>query len=173
MYTIGEIGKELNRLAVYLSGLQNRFELPVFSGAGYSAAYLRFLEKVVYLRSFGISEERIRDLWEVEKKILQLLHVDTVGSPTWFLDSCLQSRGMKRRLLLSNYDLGVEIGGQGLQLGLNFEERAAELFFGHEMGEDVMRVLQDYLKQSGKIRGELAVELPRLRGAVSWGRKVI
>ena len=33
--TLGEMAKALNRPAVYLTGLQRRFELPVYEGAGY------------------------------------------------------------------------------------------------------------------------------------------
>ena len=36
--TLKEMAASLNRPTVYLSGLQKRFELPVFSGAAYSPA---------------------------------------------------------------------------------------------------------------------------------------
>ncbi len=41
---------------------------------------------VVYLRIFGVGEESLRDLWILEKKLLTLLHVDSAGSQTWFLE---------------------------------------------------------------------------------------
>ena len=106
--TLGEIATALNRSAVYLHGLQSRFELPAFKGAGYSQAYLAFLRTLVLLRTLCISEETLRDLWHIEKKLLQLLYVDSTGSPTWFLDACGQTSHPKRRLLLTNHDLGVE-----------------------------------------------------------------
>ena len=80
------MAKALNRSPVYLTGLQKRFELPTFDGALYTVAYLTFLRAVVALRTFDISEETLRDLWHLEKKLLQLIHVDSTGSPTWFCD---------------------------------------------------------------------------------------
>ena len=109
MHTLGDMAKALNRPAVVLSGLQNRFELPAFEGAGYSDAYLAFLRTVVFLRTLGIAEDRILRLWHFEKKLLQLLHVDSTGSKTWFLDSCGAITRRDRRLLLSNYDIGIRL----------------------------------------------------------------
>lgn len=57
----------MNRAAVYVSGLQARFELPVVQGAAYSSAYLEFLRTLVRLRTLNISEEALRDLWHLEK----------------------------------------------------------------------------------------------------------
>jgi hypothetical protein len=62
------------------------------------------------------------------------------------LDSCGQTTEMKRRLLLTNHDLGVEIHTRMLQPDLNFAVSAPELFAGPEMGEDALRVLGKYLK---------------------------
>jgi hypothetical protein len=50
-HTLAEMAQALNRPAVVVSGLQNRFELPAFEAAGYSAAYLAFLKTVVHLRT--------------------------------------------------------------------------------------------------------------------------
>ena len=147
MHTLGDIAKSLNRSALYLTGLQNRFKLPATKGPGYSDAYLAFLRTVVHLRILSISEKSLLELWQFEKKLLQLLHVDSTGSPTWFLDSCGQTGCPRQRLLLSNYDLGAELPTGGLQLGLNFTEALPELFAGKDMGEDTLRVLSDYLKR--------------------------
>jgi len=87
-HTFAEMAKALNRPAVVVSGLQDRFELAAFEGAGYSDAYLVFLKTVVHLRTLGIAEDRLLRLWTFEKKLLQLLHLDSAGSRTWFLDSC-------------------------------------------------------------------------------------
>ncbi len=88
MKTFADLAKALNRSTVYLSGLQSRFELPVIEGVGYSSAYLAFIQRVVHLRTLSITEEMLRDLWHIEKKLLVLLHADSTGSPTWSLDSC-------------------------------------------------------------------------------------
>ncbi len=168
MHTLIDIAKSLNRSNVYLHGLQVRFDLPSFKGAGYSGAYLAFLRNIVFLRLLNVSEESLRDLWHLEKKLLQLLHVDSTGSPTWFLDACGQTANRGRRLLLSNYDLGVPLPSRIVQLGLNFSETLPELFAGKEMGEDALRVLAEYLKHDSRIRAQLADEIPLVRNAIQW-----
>jgi hypothetical protein len=107
MHTFGDIAKALNRSPLYLTGLQKRFELPLFEGAAYPPTYVAFLRGVINLRMFDIAEETLRDLWHLEKKLLQLLHVDSAGSRTWFLNSCGATTHPARRLLLTNHDLGV------------------------------------------------------------------
>lgn len=172
MHSLGDLAKALNRPMVYFTGLQARFELPVLLAAGYSEAYLAFLKGIVHLRTLNVSEEALRDLWRLEKKLLQLLHLDSTGSPTWFLDSCGQSTQMKRRLLLTNHDLGVEIHTRMLQPGLNFTAGLPELFAGAEMGEDALRVLGEYLKLHERIRMEANTELPSLRATLAWAKRL-
>src|ERR1035437_10599621 len=109
MHTLGDMAKLLNRSPVYLAGLQKRFELPALDGAGYSDSYLAFLRTIVFLRLFNVSEESLRDLWHLEKKLLQLLHLDSTGSPTCFLDACGPATHSRRRLLLTNRDMGVAL----------------------------------------------------------------
>ena len=172
MHTFADLAKALNRSTVYLSGLQSRFEIPTFDGAGYSEAYLAFLHTVVHLRTLSITEEALRDLWHIEKKLLVLLHADSTGSPTWFLDSCGATTSPKRRLLLTNYELGAEVHGKGVQLGLNFADTAPELFAGQEMGEDALRVLNDYRKVHARITADVKAELPQVRAAVAWAKRI-
>ena len=45
MQTFADLAKALNRSTVYLSGLQSRFELPMFDGPGYTEAYLALQEQ--------------------------------------------------------------------------------------------------------------------------------
>lgn len=172
MYTVGDIARTLNRPVVFFSGIQSRFELPAFEGAGYSDAYLAFLRTVVYLRTLGISEERLLRLWQWEKKLLQLLHVDSTGSKTWFLDSCGAITRRDRRLLLSNFDIGIAVPSRSLQLGLNFAEKLPELFGGTEMGEDALRVLNDIIPLQAAIRADVAAELPHLRETAKWAARL-
>ena len=172
MHTLADLTKALNRSTVYLSGLQSRFELPTFDGAGYSEAYLAFLQTVVHLRTLSITEETLRDLWHIEKKLLVLLHADSTGSPTWFLDSCGATTSPKRRLLLTNYELGAVVHGKGVQLGLNFADTALELFAGQEMGEDALRVLNDYRKLYARISADVKAELSHVREAISWAKRI-
>jgi hypothetical protein len=123
MHTFADITKELNRSPVYVTGLQKRFDLPGFEGATYSPAYLAFLRTIVNLRTIDIAEETLRDLWHLEKKLLQLLHVDSTGSRTWFLDECGRTTHPNRRLLLTNYDIGMSLDARGVQPGLNFDKK--------------------------------------------------
>ena len=171
LHTLADLARALHRSAVYLHGIQARFELPPFDGDGYSTAYLELLRTLVYLRTLSIPEETLRDLWHIEKKLLQLLHADSTGSPTWFLDSCGQSTNPGQRLLLTNHDLGVAVPSRSLQLGLNFTEALPELFAGRDMGEDVLRVLNDYLKLHSRILDAIQSELPLLRATTRWATR--
>ena len=166
------MAKELNRPVVVLSGWQARFELPAGKGTCYSNAYLAFLRSVAYLRMLNISEESLLKLWQLEKKLLTLLHVDSIGSPTWFLDSCGLTKHKQRRLLLTNHDMGMDLRSQVLQLGLNFTQASPELFDGKEMGEDAMRVLGQYLKLASRIKDEVCSEVPLLRNAARWAGRL-
>lgn len=171
MFTAAQLSKALNRSNVEISGLQSRFELPVLAGAGYSAAYLAFLRTLVTLRTLAIAESKLRELWQVEKKLLQLLHVDSTGSPTWFLDACGADSNQKRRLLLSNYELDAEIDGGGIQLGLDFAETPRELFPVEVMGVDALRLLHDYRRLETALRLQVKDELPKVRAGISWATK--
>ena len=168
MITFGDMAKELNRSTIYLSGLQKRFELPAFEGAAYSPAYVAFLRGIIAFRTFDIPEEILRDLWHLEKKLLHLLHVDSTGSRTWFLDFSGVSQHSERRLLLTNYDLGVPLTASEVQIGLNFADSAPELFAGKEMGEDALRVLRECVKIRARIQADVAAELLHVRAAVKW-----
>ena len=171
-HTLAAIAKALNRPAILISGLQNRFELPGADGAGYSDAYLAFLKTLVFLRTIGIAEDRLLRLWHLEKKLLQLLHVDSTGSRTWFLDSCGAITRRDRRLPLTNYDIGIAVPARALQLGLNFAEKTRELFAAAEMGEDALRVLSDITPLQTALRADVAAELPHLRETVKWAARL-
>ena len=168
MHTLAELAAALNRPPVYISGVQKRFELPVVKGTGYAEAYLAFLRTVVGLRMHNISEDTLRELWELEKKLLQLLHEDSTGSATWFLDHCGPVTHRARRLLLSNYDLGVALDSRALQPGLDFADRPPELFAGKEMGEDALRVLDECVKLTLHVRDGARSELAGVRRAAQW-----
>jgi len=168
MHTLSDMAKVLSRSPVYLYGLQKHFDLPVFEAAAYSPAYLTFLRTLLILRTFNIAEAALLDLWQLEKKLLQLLHVDSTGSPTWYLDACGASTHPERRLLLTNHDLGVPLTSSEVQTGLNFAESLPELVAGTEMGEDILRVLRVSLQIRARILADLAAELPHLRAAAKW-----
>ncbi|MCU0772774.1 MAG: hypothetical protein MUE94_13545, partial [Verrucomicrobia bacterium] len=83
-------------------------------------------------------------------------------------DACGQTCHRQRRLLLTNHDLGMPIPSKELQLGLDFSARLPELFGSTEMGEDVLRVLNDYLRLYLRIHEDVNGELPHVRAAVKW-----
>ena len=60
-----------------------------------------------------------------------------------------------------------------LQLGLDFNESAPELFGGQEMGEDGLRVLNQYISLFNQIRADLEKELPQVRAASKWVAHVV
>ena len=60
MQTFDDLTKSLNGSTTYLSGLESRFELPIFDGAAYSEAYLAFFQRMVHLRTLPITEETLR-----------------------------------------------------------------------------------------------------------------
>lgn len=172
MHTLGDMVKALNRSPVYIQGIQKRFDLPLLKGAGYSSSYLLFLQTVICLRTLNISEEAILELWRIERKLLQILHADSDGSDTWFLDSCGSRRNRKHRLLLSNFDMGVYLASGTLQLGLKFSDNAKELFTGKEMGEDALALLNAYLSAAAALQASVTAEAPTLRTALRLARRI-
>lgn len=173
MQSLGDMLKSLNRTAFYISGLQARFELPVMEGAEYSNAHLEFLRAIVTLRTLSISEEALHDLWQLEKTLLQLLHVDSTSSRTWFLDSCGATTHPERLLLTTNHDLGVPLTGNEVQTGLNFANSLPELFAGKEMGEDALREFRECFKLRARILVDVATELPHVRTAIKQATALI
>ncbi len=88
MKTLGDIARGLHRSVFCLHGLMARFELPLPGAGDYPASYQAFLGRLVYLRVMNVSEDSLRDLWGLEKKLLRLLHGGTTGSATRYLDAC-------------------------------------------------------------------------------------
>ncbi len=166
--TLGEMSKALNRPAIVLTHLQKEFDLPVLQGATYSPAYFALLRKIVHLTLLGISEKNLVDLWKIEKHLLQLLHFDAPGSPTWYLDECAHSRNPERRLLLTHHDLGPEFRKKALQPNLDFAPAPRTLFSHKEVGDDVRRVLDRYLALYADIQTCAEAEAAQLRNALRW-----
>ena len=166
-----EIAERLGRPAIWISGIQKRFGLPVLDS--YSEEYEAFLRKILHLRVLGVSEDSLRDFWAVERKLIEVLHLDPQSSLTWMVDACAFAADPDRRLLLSNIDLGFILPATDLQLGLNFAATSPELFAGKEMGEDALRLISDYRTRMAAIRLSVGSELPVLKGAIKWGRGLV
>ncbi len=173
----GEVCQMLGRDPLFVRTLQRQLGLHIpEKDAGYSQGYVIFLEKLVSLRALHVPLEDIRELFEVEKKILSLLHVDALDrSPTWYLDECNGEREQAvfpERLLLSGHRLGFRIDANMIQPTLDFGERHPELFKGREMGEDVFLVVRKYVSMVRAMRERIERERPILENALYWARRV-
>jgi hypothetical protein len=174
-----DLCRALDRPTAWVRGVQRRLDLHrPENEAGYSTPYLVFLEKVLFLRALHVPEEDIAELFETEKKILRLQHVDTLTrSPTWYLDACESGEGRGDAgngwLLLSGYCLGFPLDADTVQPALDFGERSTELFPGREMGEDVRRLLKKYREHHAQVRARIARERPVLEAALRWAGKAV
>ncbi len=176
-YSFTELCRALGKSGFYIFNLQRALGLPVLRGGGrYSPAYLRFMEKAVSLRAFSVSADKILELLEMEKKILRLLHIDSLSrSETWYFEGCNGYPYSEKCLLLTGFDLGFPISADGaahVQHHLDFSERDPELFSGAEMGEDVRIVLEKYAGLVADIRERVEQETPVLRDALTWAGEV-
>lgn len=175
--TFGEVCQMLGRDAFFVRHIQRQLGLhmPDKEG-GYSQGYVIFLEKLVSLRALHVPMEEIRELFEMEKKILSLLHVDALArSPTWYLEESNGDKeygGFPERLLLSGHRLGFRIDANMIQPTLDFGERHPELFKGRDMGEDVFLVVRKYLAMVRAMQEKIERERPILENALYWARRV-
>ena len=170
MKSMKNLAERLGRPMVWVAGAQKRFGLPVLES--YSKGYESFLRKIVHLRVLGVSEETLREFWAVERKLIEVLHLDPQSSPTWMVDACAFGSDPDRHLLLSNIDLGFPLPATDLQIGLNFAASSPELFAGRDMGEDALRLISDYRTRLTGIRSSVASESRILRSALKWGKSL-
>ncbi|HPA17165.1 MAG TPA: hypothetical protein PLU30_05425 [Verrucomicrobiae bacterium] len=173
MERLTDLARDLNRSVPVLRAMQAKLGLPVLRGDRYPGQYVVFLRKVMALRRLGVGEDRLVRLFDLEKKLMVLLNADALGSETWFLDSVMQAGGGARRLLLTNFDVGCDLGARALQPGLDLRGRSRELFGAAEMGEDALRILRKYLAEYRAVIEAIKGELPLLHGALAWGKRLI
>jgi len=164
------VAEGLGRAVVWVAGVQKRFGLSVLEK--YPEGYEAFLRKILHLRVLGMSEETLREFWAVERKLIEVLHLDPQSSPTWMVDACAFDSDPDRRLLLSNIDLGFPLPSTDLQIGLNFATSAPELFAGRDMGEDALRLISDYRTRLSAIRSAVVSESKILRDALKWEKSL-
>ena len=112
-----ELAEKLGRPALWISRMRKRFGLPVLES--YPECYETFLRKVRDLRNLGVSEEKLGALWDVERKIIAILHLDLGGGELSLIEGCTVEADPDHRLLLSNADLGVPLMALDLQAGLD------------------------------------------------------
>jgi len=194
--TFSELCQDCGKSQVYVRNLQASLGLPALrlvrrssSSEGgslgeegpvpakdsrYSSAYARFIQTIIALRTFSVPPGEITDLFTKEQIVLRLLKVDALSvSATWYLDQCADKGHSERRLLLTGYDVGFPIDGKIIQPNLDFGMRNQELFSGKEMGEDVRRALDSYLRLRAKIMARVDQERPVLNQALQWAKETL
>jgi hypothetical protein len=150
--------------------MRKRFGLPVLEE--YPECYVAFLRKIRDLRNLGVSEEKLGDLWDKERKLIEVLHLDLGGGGLSLIEGCSAEVDPDHRLLLSNADLGVPLMARDVQAGLDFQSRPKELFEGRAMGEDALRLLGEYrtfLKELSELVGR---ERAVLKESLSWCKTI-
>ncbi|NBZ97052.1 MAG: hypothetical protein EBR40_11630 [Proteobacteria bacterium] len=138
----------------------------------YPDCYVAFLRKIRDLRNLGVSEEMLGDLWDLERKLIEILHLDLGGGELSMIEGCSVEADPDRRLLLSNADLGVPLMARDVQAGLDFQKRPRELFEGQAMGEDALRLLGEYRDLLQEIRGMVGRERKVLSESLRWEKSI-
>jgi hypothetical protein len=164
------LSETLGRPALWISRMRKRFGLPVLED--YPECYVAFLRKIRDLRNLGVSEEKLGDLWVLERKLIAILNLDLGGGDLSLIEGCTVEADPARRLLLSNADLGVPLMARDVQAGLDFQKRPQELFEGQDMGEDALRVLGDYRTLLAGIRETVASERLVLKQTLRWEKSL-
>jgi hypothetical protein len=151
--------------------MRKRFGLPVLEE--YPECYVAFLRKIRDLRNLGVSEEKLVDLWDLERKLIEILHLDLGGGELSLIEGCAVEADPEHRLLLSNADLGVPLMARDVQAGLDFNSaRPNELFEGKEMGEDALRVLGEYRILLQEVSEMVGRERKVLKESLQWGKTI-
>ena len=154
----------------FVMNIQNRFGIrPLLH---YPEGHAALLKKLVWLSLCSVPQKDIELLLSRERKLLEILKVDSVsGENNWFERLCTMKTG-PTRLLLSGYDLKCRIDGNTIQPGLDFAERARELFTEKEMASDALTALRNYAAIFGKIQSQLALDIPAMAAALRWARRI-
>lgn len=174
-YTFAELCKATGKTPVYVKNIQRSMKLYEPDKDKYSESYLKFMEKIVALRTLSIKQEKINELFDLEKKVLKCLHFDSISdSKTWYLDACCgdSDNGKKNVLMLTEVPLDFSIKEGAVQHQLNFKERDPELFNAVEMGENVRRILDVYNRMLNEVRNVIEKEKFVLRDALMWAEKL-
>ena len=138
----------------------------------YPECYETFLRKIRDLRNLGVSEEKLVSLWNLERKLIDILHLDLGDGNLSHIQGCSVEADPERRLLLSNADLGVPLMSRDLQTGLDFQSRPQELFEGKEMGDDALRLLREYRELLDETLKTVSRESKVLKNSLRWAKSL-
>jgi len=165
-----DMAKKVGKSAPHVMGLQKKFRLPACKD--YPEGYAVLLKKLVYLSICSVPDKEIKSLLSMEKKLLELLKVDSLhDGELWFESMCAMKSG-PTRLLLSGHDLGHPVDCQTIQTGLDFGEREKELFQSSEMGASALRELLRYSEIFNKVKVRVEQELPTVESAQKWAAHI-
>ncbi len=169
-FSFSQLCRAVGRSGPYMARLQKQIEVDApRAGEGYTAGYVRFMEKVIALRTLAVALDDIRELLAKEKRILELLRFDSLSaSSTWYVDACGIPMRSSRHLFLTGFDVGFDLSSTAIQANLDFGPRHDELFAGHEMGEDIVRSLRLYNEFVERVRARARGERPVLANAIFW-----
>ena len=166
-----EVAKQIGQSVPKTLELQKKFQLQ--RASDYPLGYAILLRKLLYLFTLGVSKTDLTELFRCEKKILELLRIDSFyHDPLWFEALCSMRVG-PTRLLLSGYDLGHRPHAGTVQVELDFIERERELFAAADMGDSVLCELERYTAILERIRKRLKQEIPLHRAALAWTERSI
>lgn len=174
-YSFSELCHALRKPQLYVRGLQTGLDLYVPGQADrYPETYHAFMFKIVALRAANIPLDDLRELFLREKRIQEMLHVDTLTeSPLWYLASCDLGGWSESRLFLTGHDLGQPIASGVLQVHLNFDgDTKGELFSGPAMGEDIREFCRSYWRTLEKLKTRILQERQALRASLNWLERV-
>ena len=164
---LNELAKSVGKSAPYVMTLQKKFGLPV--SKDYPEGYAVLVKKLVCLSVCSVPDKDIKALLAKERKLLELLKVDSLHDGGLWFESVCTMKSSPTRLLLSGHDLGQPIDYGSIQTGLDFSERDKELFQAAEMGASALRELQRYSVLLGSIRSRIQQELPVVEASLKWG----
>ena len=168
--TLSELSDRLGRPALWISRMRKQFGLPVLEQ--YPECYETFLRKIRDLRNLGVSDEKLVNLWNLERRLIDILHLDLGDGNLSHIQGCSVEADPERRLLLTNAELGVPLMARDLQTGLDFQALPKELFEGREMGDDALRILREYSDLIQEIRATVARERKVLKEGLKWQKTV-
>ena len=168
---LSELAKDVGKSGPYVLTLQKKFGLPACKD--YPEGYSVLIKKLIYLSICSVLDKEIKSLLAKEKKLLELLKVDSLhDGELWFERLCTMKHG-PTRLLFSGHDLGHPVDCKTIQPGLDFSEREKELFRSSEMGSSALRELQRYAEVLNKVRERIHQEIPTVDAALKWGKHVV
>ncbi len=164
------LAEAVDRSVPFVMNVQKKFGLQTL--LHYSDGYAALMKKLVWLSLSPVPLKDIELLLNRERKLLEVLKVDSVSHESdWFERMCVMKSGPSR-LLLSGYDLKCRIDGDAVQPGLDFAERARELFEDQEMGADALTALKNYAAIFKRVRDQLAQDIPAMAASLRWVKRI-